>query len=244
MNPDTIIEIARSPKLHALSLDPVENQPAPAPEVSHFKVRLANNEGRRSQASYLIKRQYAWRGYQASPLSEVPANRITLAAFSHNEQPIATITVGIDSPAGLAVESIYGDEVRALRSDQTRLAEFTKLAVDNVVRSRAVLAAMFHIAYIYAYRIRGCTDLVIEVNPRHVRFYQAMLGFEKLGGERMDPRVSAPAILLRLDLAHAESQIAEFGGHAELASHVRSLYPLFFSSAEERGIEGRLRLLD
>jgi len=116
--------------------------------------------------------------------------------------------------------------------------------VEDVVRSRAVLAAIFHIAYIYAHRIRACTDLLIEVNPRHVRFYRAMLGFEKYGQQRMDPRVSAPAILLRLDLSHAEAQIAKFGGHGELADQVRLLYPLFFSPQEESGIEGRLRSLD
>ena len=106
-----------------------------------------------------------------------------------------------------------------------------------------VLAAIFHIAYIYAYRIRQCSDLVIEVNPRHVRFYEAMLGFVKYGDQRMDPRVSAPAVLLRLALAHAETEIARYGGHAELADQVRGLYPLFFSPEEERGIEGRLRTL-
>ena len=241
--PDTIIAIQRTSRMSELSL-PTESAAAPAASpISHFKIRLANTEGRRSQTSYLIKRQYAWRGYQVGDSSDLPANRITLAAFGSDDQPIATITVGIDSSAGLSVESIYRAEVIALRANNTRLAEFTKLAVDGVVRSKAVLAAMFHIAYIYAHRIRLCTDLVIEVNPRHVRFYQMMLGFERLGEQRLDPRVNAPAILLGLDLAHAEAEIGKLGGHPELADHVRSLYPLFFSPAEERGIEGRLRLL-
>lgn len=240
---DTIIEIARSPKLKALSLAPVETAPGEPRTITNFKIRLANTEGRRSLASYLIRRQYAWRGYQVGALSDSQANRVTLAAFGRDEQPIATITVGLDSPAGLGVESIYPDEVQALRASGKRLAEFTKLAIDNMIRSKAVLAAIFHIAYIYAYRIRGASDLVIEVNPRHVRFYEALLGFEKLGAERIDPRVSAPAVLLSLALGRAEAEIARYGGHPELADHVRSLYPLFFSPGEERGIEGRLRAL-
>ena len=157
---------------------------------------------------------------------------------------MATITVGLDSqPSGLAVEALYPDEVNALREAGHRLSEFTKLAVDNVVRSKAVLAAIFHIAYIYARRIRQCTDVLVEVNPRHVRFYKSMLGFEVCGEQRVDPRVSAPAVLLRLELAHAEAQIAQYGGHAEMADSVRLLYPLFFSPAEEAGIEGRLRAM-
>jgi hypothetical protein len=241
---DTIIEISGRSKLEALSLDLSDGERLGPHAVSRFKIRLANTEGRRSKASYLIQRQFAWRGYESGSLSNVPANRVTLAAFGNDELPIATITVGVDSAAGLAVEAVYPDEVRALRGEGRRLAEFTKLAVDNMVRSRSVLAAIFHIAYIYAHRLRDCTDLVIEVNPRHVRFYESMLGFQRHGEERMDSRVSAPAVLLRLDLAHAEAQIARFGGHAELADRVRALYPLFFSPAEERGIEGRLRLME
>ena len=240
---DTIIEIGRHRKLRALSHELPDRPVGEKVETSGFKIRLANTEGRRSKASFLIKRQFAWRGYQVGPLGEVPANRITLAAFSNDEQPVATITVGVDSPAGLAVEAVYPEEVAALRQAGKRLGEFTKLAVDSMVRSRSVLAAIFHIAYIYAYRIRDCSDLVIEVNPRHVRFYEAMLGFTRYGEQRLDPRVNAPAVLMRLDLVYGEAQIAKYGGHAELADEVRALYPLFFSPAEEHGIEGRLRAL-
>jgi hypothetical protein len=239
---DTIVSIPRVPTLQALLHDPGELPDGEQTQDAQFKIRLANTEGRRSKASYLIKRRYAWRGYQASALSGVAANRITLAAFNR-EQPVATITVGVDSAVGLGIEALYPEEVKALRSAGSRLCEFTKLAVDNMVRSKAVLAAIFHIAYVYAHRIRQCTDLLIEVNPRHVKFYEAMLGFKKCGNERMDPRVNAPALLLRLELAYAEAEIARLGGHAELADQMRLLYPYFFSAQEEQGIEGRLRSL-
>ena len=237
---DTIISIPRSG-----SLGPLVHEPDGLPTEERiqdvqFKIRLANTEGRRSKASFLIKRRYAWRGYQISAQSGAAANRITLAAFNE-EQPVATIAVNIDSKVGLEIEELYPDEVKSLRRMGCGLCEFTKLAVDNVIRSKAVLAAIFHIAYIYAHRIQHCTDLLIEVNPRHVRFYEAMLGFKKCGDERTDPRVNAPALLLRLQLLHAEAQIARWGGHAELGKKMRSLYPYFFSALEEQGIEGRLR---
>ena len=240
---DTIIAIPQRRKLQPLMHDPGELPSDEPIRETQFKIRLANTEGHRSKASYLIKRRYAWRGYRAAGLSENPANRITLAAFE-GDQTIATITVGIDSPDGLAVEELYPREVRALRTAGLHLCEFTKLAVDKMVGSKAVLAALFHIAYIYGHRMRGCTDVVIEVNPRHVRFYRSMLGFGLLGEERVDPRVNAPAVLLRLKLAHAEAEIARLGGHAELADQVRLLYPFFFAAQEEQGIEGRLRAMD
>ena len=237
---DTIIAFSRTPTLQPLLHDPGELPDGERIQDAQFKIRLANTEGRRSKASYLIKRRYAWRGYQASALAGVAANRITLAAFNR-EQLVATITVGVDSEVGLGIEELYPEEVMALRTSGCRLCEFTKLAVDNMVRSKAVLAAIFHIAYVYAHRIRRCTDLLIEVNPRHVKFYEAMLGFKKCGHERMDPRVNAPALLLRLELSYAEAEIARLGGHAELADQMRLLYPYFFSAQEEQGIEGRLR---
>jgi len=236
---DTIIAVSSERKLRSYALDPGDLPLGEAVSETQFKIRLANNEGRRSQASYLIKRRYAWRGYETGSLADQPANHITLAAFDHDAS-IATITVGIDSPAGLAVEALYSCEVAALRDAGAVLCEFTRLAVDNMIQSKAVLAAIFHIAYIYAHRIRHSTELLVEVNPRHVKFYRMMLGFEVLGEMRTDPRVGAPALLLRLDLSHAEVEIARLGGQHHLAAKVRSLYPLFFSEAEERGIEGRL----
>lgn len=207
-----------------------------------FKIRLANDEGRRSAASYLIQKMYGWRGYAASGPQAAP-NRVTLMA-SDLEKTLATITVGFDSPKeGLMVEQLYPEEIAQLRANGARVCEFTKLAVDRNEQSREVLAMMFHIAYMYARRIHRGTDLVIEVNPRHVRFYERMLGFSPLGAERMCPRVGAPAVLLWLDLEYAAEQIAAYGGLRDKAGKVRSLYPFFFSAAEEEGITARLRAI-
>lgn len=240
---DTIASIPKPSKLQPLLHNPGEIDEGKRVQEARFKIRLANTEGRRSTASYLIERRYAWRGYQVSPVAANAPNMITLAAFD-KDQPIATLTVGIDSDSGLVVEKLYPAEVQALRASGVRLCEFTKLAVDNMVRSKSVLAAIFHIAYIHARHLHQASDLLIEVNPRHVKFYQLMLGFDVIGAERNDPRVNAPALLLRLELSYAESEIARWGGHRELAGETRLLYPLFFSPAEAKGIEGRLRLME
>lgn len=240
---DTIIAVCGDEdELPALNGEiPLAGATPKAPAPVSFKIRLANDEGRRSSASYLIEKRYGWRGYQ-TPSSAAAPNRITLVA-SDDERALGTITIGFDTPEGLLVDALYHEEVESVRAKGARLCEFTRLAVDLNRQSREMLAMLFHIAYMYAHRLHGCTDLLIEVNPRHVRFYQVMLGFETLGGERICPRVNAPAVLLRLDLSHTERQIARYGGHRELASSVRSLYPLGFSPQEEEGICGRLRAL-
>jgi hypothetical protein len=238
---NTIVSVPHREALKSLCIEESDTvQPQIAPSQRLFKIRLVDNEGHRQAASLLVKRRYAWRGYQAGGAHLAQPNRITLSA-SADEDTVATISVGLDSDAGLFVDKLYGDDVDRIRSHDRKVCEFTKLAIEFSIRSKPVLAALFHIAYIHARRINRCTDLVVEVNPRHAAFYKHMLGFEECGGEKIDPRVGAPAVLLRLDLAFAERQIAELGGHLELARNKRSLYPYFFARAEESAIERRLR---
>lgn len=206
-----------------------------------FRIRAADSSGERSSASILIDKMYATRGYRATSLPErATPNLITLVASDHDDT-IGTLTIGFDSGDGLLVDDLFPDEVDKLRDEGRSVCEFTKLAMDSMVRSKRVLAALFNVAYIYAHRIKCADNLLIEVNPRHVRYYQAMLGFKVIGPKRVNRRVDAPAVLLSLDLQHCRRQIELFGGRPELADTVRSLYPYSFSLREEAGIIGRLR---
>jgi hypothetical protein len=220
----------------------IEPEPLEPDAVSRrlFTIRAADSMGHRSGASILVNRMYATRGYHAkSLLNEPDSHRITLIA-GEADAVIGTITIGFDSGAGLVSDELFQHEIDRFRTSGQQVCEFTTLAVDSVVKSKRVLASLFHVAYIIAHRINGIQNLVIEVNPRHVRFYEAMLGFEVAGPERMNERVQAPAVLMRLALAHAREQIARCGGRPELAQAERSLYPYFFSPADEAGIVNRL----
>ena len=242
---DTIIGVPFEPHVPLRSL--LQDQPEPedphGDEVSRrlFKIRSADTSGRRSSASILISRMYATRGYRSTPLpdQQLPT-RITLVASEH-EDAIGTITIGFDSPAGLHVDDPFAEETDALRRAGRRICEFTKLAMDSVVRSKRVLASLFHVAYIYAHRMMNFDSLLIEVNPRHVRYYERMLGFEVIGPQRLNRRVNALAVLLCLDFSHAHDQIGRFGGKPEFSLLERSLYPYFFSVDEEASIVGRLK---
>lgn len=206
-----------------------------------FRIRAADSSGERSSANILIDKMYATRGYltTALPERETP-NLITLVASDHHAT-IGTLTIGFDSGDGLMVDDLFPDEVRAFRDEGRKVCEFTKLAMDSVIRSKRVLAALFNVAYIYAHRIKGADDLLIEVNPRHVRYYEAMVGFRVIGPKRLNRRVNAPAVLLALDLEYCREQIERWGGRPELAEQVRSIYPYSFSQREEAGIIARLR---
>ncbi|MDQ6681445.1 MAG: long-chain N-acyl amino acid synthase, partial [Pseudomonadota bacterium] len=227
---------ARSPRL---SVSPIAGsfpawQPAVADHIAesidefdnHVKIRVVDNSSRRTRASSLIKRRYEWRGYSTSPLECDADGRVTLSACME-DTTVATITAALDSSNGLYVGRLYPDEVQALRREGRKLCEFTKLAVDESVRSHAVLGAIFHVACMYAINLHRCTDVLIEVNPRHVRFYQRMLGFKRAADERLDPEVNAPAVLLRLDLQHCANEIIRLGGRRNSGAPERSFYPYF-----------------
>lgn len=238
---DTIASIAQNPvPINLCVEDPDARQLQREPAGKRFKLRLADTDDRRNSAHCLVQRRYAWRNYKLGETRGSDPTRIALAAHGHNGI-VGTVSVGLDTATGLFVDELYPDQASALRRDGRRLCEFTKLAIDNDVRSTPLLAALFHLAFIYARRMYYCTDLLIEVNPRHVSFYRRMLGFRQLGLQRFNPRVAAPAVLLGLCLAHAETQIASYGGHPHLYTSVRSLYPYAFSPHEEVGIEQRLR---
>ncbi len=205
-----------------------------------FKIRSADTFVSRDSASQLLKRRYGWRGYSIVSLpNDQTSNRITLTA-TDNSLTIGTITVGLDSPEGMNCEDVFETEIAALRDRGLRLCEFTKLAVDPVFSTKRVLAALFHVAYIVAHCIRRYDMLLMEVNPRHVRYYERMLGAQVVGEERTNRFVDAPAVLLALPFSHITEQIAKLAGRPELAATERSLYPFAFAAHEQEGIISRL----
>ena len=205
-----------------------------------FKIRAAVTRDERATASSLIQRMYAGRGYNATALPDTPCReRLTLVASAASAF-VGTMTVGFDSEQRLSVDEVFPDEVNSVRMAGRQVCEFTKLAVDGGIRSQGVLAAMFHVAFIHAHRIRGCDNLLIEVNPRHVCYYERKLGFKVLGASRPNKRVGAVAVLLSLDLWHAQAQIELFGGRPELCATERSLYPHALAPGREAEVAGRL----
>lgn len=213
----------------------VTDEPA---KQQNFKIRLAHSDERVNHASLLVRRMYSRKGYDVPGMQKMP-DRITLVA-AQDDVMVGTITLGVDSGKGLLADENYKEEVDKLRADNRRVCELTKFAVDQARGSKRVLAALFHIAYIYGRVLHQQTDVVIEVTPKHAPFYKRMLGFEQLGPERINSRVNTMGVLLRLEIEYVDKQIERWGGQTERAHGERSLYPYFFSKADEAGITQRL----
>jgi len=106
--------------------------------------------------------------------------------------------------------------------------EVTRLAIaPEHTRSKLLLVRLFNFIYIFARKVNGYDDFLVEVNPRHVAYYRRLLLFEVLGPERPCPRVlGAPAVLLRVELAMGEREVRRVGGLGAAAGE-RTLYPYF-----------------
>lgn len=205
--------------------------PSARDSIRRPRLELAESGPSLAQAQALIHTMYAWRGYSHSENSTRRPDEITLLARD-GDRAVATISVRTGVSGALAAETLYPEEVQMLREAGGKPCEFTRLATDRTGKALDLLATVFHAAYLYARRLQGRTDLLVEVNPRHGPFYRQMLGFRQLGSERICPRVNAPALLLWLPLRIPEDQVARHGGKGEVPG-IRSLYPRFLAPVEE-----------
>lgn len=206
-----------------------------------FKIRLAGSHDSRRAASFLVQQRYARRGYRTAGTDPHP-DIWTFAAYDEGRLA-GTVSLRLDSPAGLAADELYRAELAAIRSDGRRVCEFTRLAVDTTRLSQPVLAGLFHTVYLFARRVRNFDFVVIEVNPRHVGFYRHSLGFDVIGAERHNPRVAAPAVLMGISFVNVAHHLHHHPS-TKLAPRARSLYAYGFTPAEEAGVLGRLRAID
>ncbi|HEX6734610.1 MAG TPA: hypothetical protein VF096_07335 [Azonexus sp.] len=166
-----------------------------------LSIRQVTTLGERLASEHLVRRMYSWRGYRVAFREPKPddGQRVTLGAW-HGGELAATLTMAVDRGQGLLCEALYPGEIAGLRQENRRLCEYSRFAVNPAFSSQKLLRAFFRNAYHLTHRILEATHAVIEVNPRHSRFYEQGLGFGRLGSLRICPRVAAPALLLHRDL--------------------------------------------
>lgn len=218
-------------------------EPLPSwPLPSSYRLRVADDDSARSRAGRLVDRVYRDCGYLAdtgggNAGKNGAAEPFTLLIEDESGQTAATVSLVFDEDGALPCTEIFPEETGALRAVDGRRrhgAEVTRLVIaPEHAHARQLLVALFNFAYLFARHARRCDDFLIEVNPRHVAFYERKLGFERLGPARPCPRVQgAPAELLRLDLAVADAAVHRAGGRGSAAGE-RTLYPWFLAPEEE-----------
>ncbi len=216
-----------------------------------FKMRVALNIKQRERAYRLAYEVYRKSGYVeptpermiVSPFDADPRT-LTLLVEDSLGRAAGTITLVFDSDRGLPCDELFKQDLLPFRNQGRRLVEVTRLAISSRYKhSKQLLVHLYNFVSIYARRVMCGTDFVIEVNPRHVKFYARMLLFSQITGVRTCLRVNgAPAVLLRLDLARQVEEIRHVGGAKGKARgpHGKSFYSYFQSLSEEHFVAGYL----
>ncbi len=202
-----------------------------------ISISLADANREHKQAETILNRAYGKRGYGSGHQIARGRHSVTFTASADGAM-IGTITLSVDSPRGLSIQSTFGAELDRLRAAGGKLCELTKFAFDPRPDSRPLLAALFHIIYLYGTERFDCSDLLIEVNPRHVKFYEVMLGFTKLGALRTNNAVGAPAQLLHLPVAEIGVNIGKLASGGHFSAH--TLYRDFFDPCREAELRARI----
>lgn len=175
-----------------------------------LNIAVAESPEALAVALRLVRRRYAWRGYETGQLADAVArarpNEITLLATA-GRASLGTLTLRVDGPLGLGAEEGYPGTIAAVRAEGRRVCELTRFAIAETSYRKTVLASLFSLAYAVARTRHDATDAFIEVNPRHVGFYRRTFGFLVAAGERFCARVRAPSVLLRLELAELERRL-------------------------------------
>ncbi len=211
-----------------------------------YTIRTANDLESRRKAYQLVYRLYREKEYARPHPSEMwlnifdalPETATLLVEKAGTGEAVGALTVVFDSPMGLPADDLYGPELDTLRASGRRLSEIVSLGVaegPEAGASSRILVKLFNVVYLLSRRIRGATDFMITVNPRHVRFYERTLLFQPAGPERSCAKVGgAPALLLRLDLSVPEERVRlEHGPVEGRPPKSRTLYPMFHAPAEE-----------
>jgi hypothetical protein len=168
----------------------------------------------------LVHDQYVARGYmdphpsgrRTSLHHALASTRVFVSRAG--DDVVGTLTLIPDSLLELPCDVLYRDELKPLRAAGRHIAEVSAFAVADDWRTARldIVLALVHLVLVYSTRIARVDDLCITVNPRHVKFYERVLRFERFGPDRDHPGVQgAPAVPLRLDIRRAMDEAAAAG---------------------------------
>ncbi len=213
-----------------------------------YRCRLADTIALRHAALDLVLEQYKRLGYVPQDAIQTHVHRYccvpgaeVFVACARDRVVLATATYVPDGPWGLPMEKLYHEELRRLREQGRRLAEVIGFASRVRERSATVNLVVSLTRSIVWFALRQrVTDLLVVINPRHVRFYANFLPFRQFGPVKTyDAVQNAPAVPLLLDLTElsrekSQRRIAysKFLGDVDLESLKTTSQLSPFSDAE------------
>jgi len=176
-----------------------------APGSVTFKIARTADE--RLEASRLVYQQYVAAeliGPNPYKVHLVPAHlndATTVIIGEYGGRVICSVCLIGDSRDGLPMEAIYAQEIRQRRDAGLVLGEVSCLAISEVT-AKSFLPTLIGMTRLMAQhaRHRDIDHLVIAAHPKHARFYERFMGFQRFGILRRYPRFrNHPAVASCLD---------------------------------------------
>ena len=212
-----------------------------------FTIKIANTLEEREAVFRLSYQIYLAKGFiKENPQQWHVRNydhvddTVILMVQDKEKKIVGSVTLVFENSIQLPAEKIYGDEIKKLRTNKFKIVEISRLVIDPRFRnSKEVLVLLFNYLYIYTYFVKSYNCLTIEVNPRHIKYYELLLNFKRIGNKMPCPNMlNAPAILLFNDL-QSEIETLRIYQNSHLVKN-RSLYSYFFKPDQEKLIAAYL----
>jgi len=154
-------------------------------------------------------------GIRVRPWEAIPETATHIAV--KDGRVVGVMSGVIDSPLGVPSDHAFPKEIDDLRSQGRKPLEGTNWLVTKAFRGSSLLGEQLRAGTAHAL-VKGCTDILGSVSPRHAGLYES-IGYEVIGSERSySDKFIDPVVLVRLDLSALEESCAR-GDHEFLMSY-------------------------
>jgi hypothetical protein len=183
-----------------------------ATPFGRYRVSVARTVQDHRDAFQLVHVAYVWLGIESvrgpamriTPQHVLPESTIFIAR-DEDGHLVGTMTVTLDSPAGLPLDKDYPEEIAALRGAGRRLAEYGSLTVVQRCKHTGVTTLLNIAANWFTREHLRATHVVIGVHPKAAPIYRALFDFSPLGKAQPHAELEAPVQGMVQDLATLEA---------------------------------------
>jgi hypothetical protein len=210
---------------------------------SEFIIKIANTLDEREAAFKLGYQIYLEKGYVKENVNQwlvndydVNQDTTILIVKDKANIVVGSVTLVFKNDDPIPAEKIYQEEINTLTSSGKKIAELSRLVISPDYRnSKEIILLLFNYLSIFAYYIKKYDCLTIQVNPRHKAYYEKLLNFKEIGGEKICPRVqNAPAVLMLLHLGDFHAKENRSNETVSLDKKDRTLYQYFLKPDQEK----------
>jgi len=178
--------------------------------IDRFCVRIAHDIPDYEDAFTLLHVAYVFQGIEnvrgktmrITPQHVLPESTVFVAY--EDDVMVGTMTVTLDSPAGLPLDKDYPEQVKRMRDAGQRLVEYGSLAVVRRCWSSGVTNLLNAAAHWWSRHALGASHCIIGVNPKAVPWYRAVYRFRVMGEPRHHAELAAPVQGMAQDLEEVE----------------------------------------